>query len=99
MDISEDAQEPVSDMDDDDNSEDLCSADCDSESKRERPIRLWNQAKLNDILRNFGLDKDVAEYLASELKHDSDRDKEFLPFCRKEDSCVLYRCQRSYQQF
>ena len=94
--ISVDLQESESDMDDDKNSEDLCS-------KRERPIRNQvsdTRAKLNDVVRNLGLAKYAAEYLASEIKHDGIptkdtsssyhryRNKKFLLFFKKEDSLV-----------
>lgn len=43
----------------------------DGGSKRDRPIKLWDQEKLNDIARDLGLTKDAEEYLASNLKKDT----------------------------
>ena len=69
--------------------------------KREKPIRPWSQEKLNDVVRNMGLPKDGAEYLASQLKADGlvqknvsstyyrNRDKEFLHFFKKEESLIF----------
>jgi len=55
---------------------------------------------LNDIVRDLGLTKDAAEYLASNLKNDGllakgtrvtifrNREKDFLPFFKKEESLI-----------
>ena len=66
-----DLQKSESDMDVNNNSEDSCSTESDSEtdeeyknSKNERRIRSWNQAKINDMVRKLGLPKDSPEYLA-----------------------------------
>ena len=71
-------------------------------SRGNQPVKLWDQKKLNDITRILRLPKNMAEYLASELKHDGhltedthvtvfrDREKEFRPFFKKDDS--LFYC-------
>ena len=61
-------------------------------SKKDPCMKPWNQKKLNDIVRNIGLHKDAAGYLASSLKvygqvtkdtsstYNHNREKDFLPF-------------------
>lgn len=69
-------------------------------SRKAPTNKPWNQNKLNDVIRNIGLPKDAAEYLASSLKQDGlvtketsstyyrDREKDFLPFFERDGSLI-----------
>lgn len=79
MNVSEDPVTDDSEMNVDEITEDSRSFDdsetksysdskSDQEYKRDRLIKPWNQATLKDILRNMGLPKDTADYLAWKMK-------------------------------
>jgi len=92
--LTEDSNSTETESDSDSNS------DNDDRFKGDRPIKPWDQKKLNDIVRDLGLAKDAAEYLASNLKNDRllakgtrvtifrNREKDFLPFFKKEESLI-----------
>ena len=109
MDIDEDPS-LESNKNDDDQYSDLSTSSSESDSDSESEddysnknvcIRPWNQKRLNDVVRNIGLPKDGAEYLASTLKADGlvtkdtsstyyrNREKDFLPFYKREESLIF----------
>lgn len=99
MDIDESSENESMSMDELSNDADSDS-DEDSLSQGNQTVKLWDQKKLNDITRILRLPKNMAEYLASELKKDGhltedvrvtvfrNREKEFRPFFKKDDSLV-----------
>ena len=84
-------------------SDNLIEDDDDDEFSCKNEPNLLDQNKLNDLVRDLGLDKDRSELLASRLKEWNmlapktkitfyrEREKEFLQFFKKEES-IVYCC-------
>ena len=101
MEVDEQSENSSNDTDDDDECENDDYVAPNTESKK--PL-LLSQVELNDFIRDLGLPKDAAEFVASVLKKRNflkpdtkvsyyrDRDREFRKFFTKDEETSLVYC-------